>query len=59
SKRQGTSPYDGSRAELEEDGDPPGSPEETGVSPLFLQRPEPYDKEKETHVSKRRGFSTI
>ncbi|WP_208332369.1 hypothetical protein [Paenibacillus polymyxa] len=33
SKRQGTSPYDGSRAEHEEDGDPPRSPGETGVTP--------------------------
>ncbi|MGF9642882.1 hypothetical protein AAIH69_07715, partial [Paenibacillus sp. MABNS29] len=46
SKRQGTSPYDGSRAEHEEDGDPPSSPGETGVPPLLLQRPEHYDVKK-------------
>ncbi len=56
SERQGTSPYNRSRAEHEEDSDSPGSPGETGVTPRFSQIPDHYDVKKKKPASQKTGF---
>ncbi|MGQ3479260.1 hypothetical protein, partial [Paenibacillus sp. TY11] len=56
SERQGTSPHDGNCAEHEEDGDPPGSPGETGVTPRFSQIPDHYYVKKKNPRLKKTGF---
>ncbi|RGL29899.1 hypothetical protein DXC69_24090, partial [Paenibacillus polymyxa] len=50
-----TSPHDGSRAEHEEDGDPPGSPGKTGVNPVFPETRDLSCKEKKPRL-KKTGF---
>ncbi|KKD53205.1 hypothetical protein, partial [Paenibacillus sp. ICGEB2008] len=52
----GNKPHDGSRAEHEEDGDPPGSPGKTGVNPVFPETRDLVCKEKKT-TSQKDGVS--